>query len=235
MARCVPFVAIETQIPIKERKQNESRNPGNRHGVDVTRMQETVAAVKENPEVGSFHFRIHNRWVNGGENLSEVRPFTGGGKLIRHKSNFILARMNTRFFSATTREQIPSNTCSTRWLLALLLPWSITQLLAELPSIRWNPFSKAISTFADSSDSLRKFAMDTRASGSLCASRLTFGRTIPRTNFFRSEVFAGFRFARPRRSRGRPRRTVGLTRIAAQIPHSYFWSEEFVSLGQDSH
>jgi len=25
------------------------------NGVDVTRMQETVAAVKENPEVGSFH------------------------------------------------------------------------------------------------------------------------------------------------------------------------------------
>jgi len=29
---------------------------------------------------------------------------------------------------------------------------------------------EGISTFADSSDSLRKFAMDTRASGSLCAS-----------------------------------------------------------------
>jgi uncharacterized OsmC-like protein len=61
------------------------------NGVDVTRLQETVAAVKENPEAGSSHFRIHNRWVNGGENLSEVRPFTCGGKLIRHKSNFVLA------------------------------------------------------------------------------------------------------------------------------------------------
>ncbi len=61
------------------------------NGVDVTRMHETIEAVKEAPEAGHFHFRIQNRWVNGGENLSEVRPFTAGSKLIRHKTKLILA------------------------------------------------------------------------------------------------------------------------------------------------
>jgi len=61
------------------------------NGVDVTRMHETTAAVRQTPEAGSFHFRVQNRWVNGGENLSEVRPFTAGGKLIRHKTKLVLA------------------------------------------------------------------------------------------------------------------------------------------------
>src|SRR5215470_11070551 len=61
------------------------------NGVDMTRMEETVAAVKNSPEAGSFHFRIQNRWVNGGENLSEVRPFTAGGKLVRHKNKMVLS------------------------------------------------------------------------------------------------------------------------------------------------
>lgn len=61
------------------------------NGVDLARMQETVEAVKASPELGSFHFRVQNRWLNGGENLSEVRPFTAGGKLIKHKTNLVLS------------------------------------------------------------------------------------------------------------------------------------------------
>ena len=52
MARCVPFVAIETQIPIKERKQNESRNPGNRQrrGCDgQTRRRQHRSHVRSAP------------------------------------------------------------------------------------------------------------------------------------------------------------------------------------------
>ena len=61
------------------------------NGVDIARMQETIEAVKASPELGSFHFRIQNRWVNAGENLSEVRPFTAGGKLVKHKTKLVLA------------------------------------------------------------------------------------------------------------------------------------------------
>lgn len=61
------------------------------NGVDVSRMQDTVEAVKAAPEAAEFQFRIQNRWVNGGENLSEVRPFTAGGKLLRHKTKLVLS------------------------------------------------------------------------------------------------------------------------------------------------
>ena len=61
------------------------------NGVDVSRMQETVETAKAAPEAAEFRFRIQNRWVNGGENVSEVRPFTAGGKLLRHKTQLVLA------------------------------------------------------------------------------------------------------------------------------------------------
>ena len=60
------------------------------NGVDVSRMKETIAAVKAVPELGTFRFRIQNRWIDCGETRSEVQPFTAGGKEVRHKSGFTL-------------------------------------------------------------------------------------------------------------------------------------------------
>jgi uncharacterized OsmC-like protein len=61
------------------------------NGVEVTRIHETIAAVRANPQAGKFNFRVQNRWLNGGENLSEVRPFYAGGKLTKHKTKFVLS------------------------------------------------------------------------------------------------------------------------------------------------
>jgi uncharacterized OsmC-like protein len=61
------------------------------NGVDVTRMKETIAAVKAAPQLGNFQFRIQNRWIDCGETRSEVQSFSAGGKEIRRKSVFILA------------------------------------------------------------------------------------------------------------------------------------------------
>jgi uncharacterized OsmC-like protein len=60
------------------------------NGVDVKRLTDTVAAVKAAPELGSFHFRINNRWIGGGENRSEVLPFSNAGKVVPHKTSFTL-------------------------------------------------------------------------------------------------------------------------------------------------
>jgi uncharacterized OsmC-like protein len=60
------------------------------NGVDITRMKETITAVKAAPELGSFRFRIQNRWIDAGETRSEVQPFTAGGKEVRHNSGFTL-------------------------------------------------------------------------------------------------------------------------------------------------
>jgi uncharacterized OsmC-like protein len=60
------------------------------NGVDTTRMQETAGAVKATPELGRFKFQIENRWIDGGENRSEVKPFYGCKQDLSHKTGFTL-------------------------------------------------------------------------------------------------------------------------------------------------
>jgi len=60
------------------------------NGVDTERLAQTVNAVKASPELGRFNFQIANRWINGGENRSEVKLFRGQGQVLSHKSSFEL-------------------------------------------------------------------------------------------------------------------------------------------------
>ena len=46
--------------------------------------------MKASPELGRFQFRIQNRWIDCGENRSEVQPFTAGGKVFKHKTPLTL-------------------------------------------------------------------------------------------------------------------------------------------------
>ena len=61
------------------------------NGVDVTRLQETIAAVKASPDLGRFIFRIDNQWIDGGANRSHVQEFFGTGRTLSHKRCFLLA------------------------------------------------------------------------------------------------------------------------------------------------
>src|SRR6266436_2794333 len=60
------------------------------NGVDLARLTDTIEAVKASPELGRFQFRIQNRWIDCGENRSEVQPFTAGGKVFEHKTPLTL-------------------------------------------------------------------------------------------------------------------------------------------------
>jgi uncharacterized OsmC-like protein len=60
------------------------------NGVDLTRMTDTIEAVKAAPEVGRFRFRIQNRWIGGGQNRSKVQQFSAGGRETQHKTDLIL-------------------------------------------------------------------------------------------------------------------------------------------------
>jgi len=60
------------------------------NGVDVSRLVETVQAVKAAPELGTFQFRIANRWIGGGENRSEVKGFHGCGQEMQHSAAFTM-------------------------------------------------------------------------------------------------------------------------------------------------
>src|SRR4029077_7915422 len=60
------------------------------NGVDLNRLTDTIEAVKANPEIASFKFRIQNRWIDCGQNRSEVQQFSAGGNETEHKTDLIL-------------------------------------------------------------------------------------------------------------------------------------------------
>ena len=60
------------------------------NGVDLTRLTETIKAVKAAPELGSFKFRIQNRWIDCAQNRSKVQQFSAGGIETIHKTELTL-------------------------------------------------------------------------------------------------------------------------------------------------
>lgn len=50
-----------------------------RNGVDTQTLFATVDAVKAQPELGTFQFRVHNRWLGGAHNRSTIQGFYAAG------------------------------------------------------------------------------------------------------------------------------------------------------------
>jgi hypothetical protein len=42
------------------------------NGVDVDRLFETVEAVKAEPGIAKFRFRVRNKWIDGGHNHTTI-------------------------------------------------------------------------------------------------------------------------------------------------------------------
>jgi uncharacterized OsmC-like protein len=61
-----------------------------RNGVNVERLFQTIEAVKATPSLGSFKFRLRNRWEDCGENRSTIKDFYGCGAELQHKREFTL-------------------------------------------------------------------------------------------------------------------------------------------------
>jgi uncharacterized OsmC-like protein len=47
------------------------------NGVNVSALKDTIAAVKQNPEIAAFHFRGKNTWMGGDHNRSTFKAFYG--------------------------------------------------------------------------------------------------------------------------------------------------------------
>ena len=50
------------------------------NGLDVSQMNETVAAIRNKPQLARFQWRARNKWVDGGENRSVIKDFYGAGQ-----------------------------------------------------------------------------------------------------------------------------------------------------------
>jgi uncharacterized OsmC-like protein len=60
------------------------------NGVDREKLFGTIDAIKADPAIADFQFRLNNRWIDGGENRSTIDDFTGAKQVIRHAQTFEL-------------------------------------------------------------------------------------------------------------------------------------------------
>lgn len=68
-----------------ETKHNHMTN-----GVDVDRLFETVEAVKAEPGIAKFRFRVRNKWIDGGHNHTTIKDFYGALSDHPHEKPFEL-------------------------------------------------------------------------------------------------------------------------------------------------
>ena len=60
------------------------------NGVEVPRLFETIAAIKQAPNLADFEFRLGNKWINGARNRSLIANFYGVGQENKHHPEFVL-------------------------------------------------------------------------------------------------------------------------------------------------
>jgi uncharacterized OsmC-like protein len=60
------------------------------NGVDVDALFATIDAIKGNPGIAKFNFRLTNKWINGGRNHSKIADFYGALEDHSHEAPFEL-------------------------------------------------------------------------------------------------------------------------------------------------
>jgi uncharacterized OsmC-like protein len=50
------------------------------NGIDIRRLSDTIEAVKNNPALAAYRFRLNNEWIRGGHNQSVINGFFGNGQ-----------------------------------------------------------------------------------------------------------------------------------------------------------
>ena len=61
------------------------------NGIAVEDLNKTVDAIKTNPAIAKFKFRVHNQWMDGGQNTSTADTFYGAGGEQSRPQPFVLA------------------------------------------------------------------------------------------------------------------------------------------------
>lgn len=57
-----------------------TEQPSTINGIDVGKLRETIAAIKDKPFLADFKFRIENHWLGGGLNQTTVKASYGAGQ-----------------------------------------------------------------------------------------------------------------------------------------------------------
>jgi uncharacterized OsmC-like protein len=60
------------------------------NGVDIGKVEGTIQAIQENPDLAKFKFRANNQWISGGHNRSTIDEFYGAAQENSRSSPFVL-------------------------------------------------------------------------------------------------------------------------------------------------
>jgi uncharacterized OsmC-like protein len=60
------------------------------NGVNVTKLGQTIEAVRQQPDIAQFKFRARNQWDIGGHNQATIDSFYGVGQEMEHKQPFVM-------------------------------------------------------------------------------------------------------------------------------------------------
>lgn len=58
------------------------------NGVNVTKLGQTIQAVKQQPKLAEFKFRAHNQWDTGAHAVATISDFYGTCQEMQHKAPF---------------------------------------------------------------------------------------------------------------------------------------------------
>jgi uncharacterized OsmC-like protein len=61
-----------------------------RNGVNVTKLGQTIDAIRQQPEIAQFRFRARNQWDIGGHNQATIDSFYGACQELRHREPFVM-------------------------------------------------------------------------------------------------------------------------------------------------
>jgi len=69
---------------------NAQNHAGHVNGINLGVLQETVSAIKDDPELGKCRFRARNKWSGGAHNCTTISDFDGAKQRMQHKQLFEL-------------------------------------------------------------------------------------------------------------------------------------------------
>lgn len=69
--------------------ENVETKPQMRNGINLQKVQDTVAALQAQPDLAQFQFRSTGRWFTGGHNRSMVSGFYGAGQEHERREPFV--------------------------------------------------------------------------------------------------------------------------------------------------
>jgi len=85
---------IDLHLERRKRKMGsqaaQRRDQHRLNGVDVDRLYDTIDAIKVEPGIAKFNFRVRNRWIDGGHNHTTIKDFHGASKDHPHEEPFEL-------------------------------------------------------------------------------------------------------------------------------------------------